>query len=78
MRILRANMSNPIKRSHKSVSVPREIHDDIEQFIHEHRTELSKIGIKKISHVIERSWYHFKENFPLKERLKEKLEKAES
>lgn len=47
--------------NHRSVTLSKEVVDEIEQILESKREKLKKIGIKKISHVVERAWYVYKE-----------------
>jgi len=46
----------------RSTSLPKEIVDEVEQFLEVNRETLKKMGIKKISHVFERAWYYWRDN----------------
>ena len=45
----------------RSVTLPKEIVDEVEKFLEVHEERLKRMGIKKISHVFERSWYYYKD-----------------
>jgi len=46
----------------RSVTLPREVVDEVEKFIQANQETLKKMGIKKISHVFERAWYFWRDN----------------
>ena len=41
--------------------MPQDVVDDIEKFINAHAEKLRKMGIRKISHMLERAWYRYKD-----------------
>jgi len=45
----------------RSVTLPKDVVDEVEKFVQVHGDKLKLIGIKKINHVFERAWYHYKE-----------------
>ena len=45
----------------RSTSLPREVVDEVQEFLATHREKLKRMGIKKISHVFERAWYRYKD-----------------
>jgi hypothetical protein len=47
--------------SSRSVTLPKDVVDEAEKFLEIHADKLKKMGIKKISHVFERSWYIYKD-----------------
>ena len=49
-------------KGHQAITVSQELYDEIKEWLEANRENLKKIGIKKISHVVERAWYEFKEN----------------
>lgn len=49
-------------RNQRSVTLPRDIVDDVEEILNNHPRELRRQGIKKISHMLERSWLWYKDN----------------
>ncbi len=44
-------------RNFTSVTLPTIVVDEIKKFLEENEVELRRLGIKRISHVLERSWY---------------------
>ena len=45
----------------KTVTLPEEVVDDAKEVLENNKERLKKIGIKKVSHVFERAWYHYKD-----------------
>lgn len=50
------------KKGYRGTTLPKEVVDEIEEFLRLHRDRLKKMGIKKISHVLERAWYVYKDH----------------
>ena len=45
----------------RSGTLPKDVVDEVQKFLEVHKSQLRKMGIKKISHVFERAWYVYKD-----------------
>lgn len=48
-------------KNQRSVTLPKDVVDDVEDVLKNHKQELRREGIKKISQMFERAWFWYKE-----------------
>jgi hypothetical protein len=46
----------------RTVSLSKDVVDEIEKYLSEHQEQLKTIGLRKISQILEVSWFYYRDN----------------